>query len=135
MDPRELIRAAVKARGQAYCPYSGFAVGAALLAESGKIYGGCNIESCSYSPTNCAERTALFKAVSEGERRFLALAVVGGKRQGALQETTPCGVCRQMLYEFCPPDMPVFLAVSETDYTKTTLGELLPRGFSPAMLD
>ena len=125
MDPRELILSAIAAREYSYCPYSGFAVGAALLGESGKIYGGCNIESCSYSPTNCAERTALYKAVSEGERRFLALAVVGGKQRGALQ----------MLYEFCPPGMPVFLAVSETDYTKTTLGELLPRGFAPDMLD
>ena len=135
MDPRELILSAIAAREHSYCPYSSFAVGAALLGESGKIYGGCNIESCSYSPTNCAERTALYKAVSEGERRFLALAVVGGKQRGALQETAPCGVCRQVLYEFCPPGMPVFLAVSETDYTKTTLGELLPRGFAPDMLD
>ena len=83
MDPRELILSAIAAREHSYCPYSSFAVGAALLGESGKIYGGCNIESCSYSPTNCAERTALYKAVSEGERRFLALAVVGGKQRGA----------------------------------------------------
>ena len=93
MEDRELIRAAIRARENAYCPYSGYGVGAALLACSGRVYGGCNIENAAYGPTNCAERTAFFKAVSEGEREFLALAIVGGPRDGELQESiSPCGV-------------------------------------------
>ncbi len=133
IDRAQLIRAAFAAREYAYAPYSGFKVGAALLAENGTVYTGCNIESASFSPTNCAERTALFKAVSEGVRKFAAVAVVGAKAQGADDAlvTSPCGVCRQMLYEFGGDDLIVIMAKSETDYREMTLGELLPLGFGP----
>lgn len=132
---RALIRAAFAARRFAYTPYSRFQVGAALLTREGHIYTGCNIESASYTPTNCAERTALFKAVSEGERSFAAIAVVGS-REGEVNRlvTGPCGVCRQALYEFCGPSLTVLMARSEEDYIETTLGELLPYGFGPANL-
>lgn len=132
---RALIRAAFAARRFAYTPYSHFQVGAALLTREGRVYTGCNIESASYTPTNCAERTALFKAVSEGERSFAAIAVVGS-REGEVNRlvTSPCGVCRQALYEFCGPDLIVLMARSEEDYIETTLGELLPYGFGPANL-
>ena len=132
MDQKQLVEEAWKARERAYAPYSGFAVGAALLSKSGKLYTGCNIESCAFGPTCCAERTALFKAVSEGEREFLAIAVAGapaGRRDGGL--TAPCGVCRQMLYEFDDGSMTVLMAEGE-GFRKTTLGELLPLGFGPA---
>ena len=133
MDKTKLIQMAFEGMKNAYAPYSNFQVGAALLADSGKIYTGCNIESCSYSPTNCAERTALFKAVSEGERRFLAIAIVSsGGADG--DYTAPCGVCRQMLYEFCGADMPVIMAKSIDDYKELTLGQLLPMGFGPSQL-
>ncbi len=132
---RALIRAAFAARRFAYTPYSHFQVGAALLTRKGRVYTGCNIESASYTPTNCAERTALFKAVSEGERSFAAIAVVGS-REGETNRlvTSPCGVCRQALYEFCGPGLIVLMARSEEDYIETTLGELLPYGFGPANL-
>lgn len=132
-DRKTLIRAAFAARENAYAPYSHFAVGAALLAKSKKIYTGCNIESASFSPTNCAERTALFKAVSEGEREFAAIAIVGARTDAPddARITSPCGVCRQMLYEFCEPDMPVVMAKSEEDWVERTLGELLPLAFGP----
>ena len=96
---QELIKQAIEARKQSYCPYSGFAVGAALLCGDGTVYTGCNIENASYSPTNCAERTAFFKAVSEGKREFVAIAIVGGSEE--LQKCYPCGVCRQVMSEFC----------------------------------
>ena len=129
-----LIAQALQARKNAYTPYSHFAVGAALLASSGRVYTGCNIENAAYSPTNCAERTAVFKAVSEGERSFLKLALVAGNETldaplPAL--VSPCGVCRQVLAEFAAPDMVLLLAKSEADYEVHTLGELLPMGFSP----
>lgn len=135
MDTKELIRRAFEARKYAYTPYSHFQVGAALLTKSGKVYTGCNIESASYTPTNCAERTALFKAVSEGEREFAAIAIVGSK-EGEVNSliTAPCGVCRQALYEFGGPDLTVIMAKSEEDYEETTLGALLPYGFGPANL-
>lgn len=132
---RSLIRKAFEARKYAYTPYSHFQVGAALLAQDGKIYTGCNIENAGYTPTNCAERTALFKAVSEGERKFAAIAIVGSM-QGTVNKlvTGPCGVCRQALYEFSGPDLIVIMARTEEDYIVTTLGELLPYGFGPANL-
>lgn len=134
-DRAALIRAAFAARENAYVPYSDFLVGAALLTREGKVYTGCNIECASYSPTNCAERTALFKAVSEGERRFAAIAVVGSKRgEKNSLVTAPCGVCRQALYEFGGDGLVVVMAKSETDYIEKTLGELLPMGFGPANL-
>ncbi len=133
MQDKELIKLAFEAREKAYAPYSNFYVGAALLAKNGTVYQGCNIECASFSPTNCAERTALFKAVSEGEREFEAIAVVGSKKGVPDDDmpSAPCGVCRQMLYEFCKADMKVLIAKSEDEYISTTLGELLPYGFGP----
>ena len=101
MTDQELMSLAVEARKQSYSPYSSFRVGAALLAKSGKVYLGCNIENAAYTPTNCAERTALFKAVSEGEREFTAIAIVGGRGETIADFCAPCGVCRQVLAEFC----------------------------------
>ena len=127
---QELIRLAIEAREQAYTPYSGFKVGAALLCRDGKIFCGCNIENAAYSPTNCAERTAFFKAVSEGEREFVRIAIVGGK-EGEMVAPSPCGVCLQVMSEFCKPEsFEVVMAKSETDYTVKKLSELLPFGFS-----
>lgn len=133
---QSLIRAAFSARRFAYTPYSHFQVGAALLAKSGTVYTGCNIENAGYTPSNCAERTALFKAVSEGERQFSAIAIVGSM-QGTVNTlvTGPCGVCRQALYEFGGPELTVIMAKTEEDYIVTTLGELLPYGFGPANLE
>lgn len=134
-DKAALIRAAFAARKMAYTPYSHFQVGAALLAKNGQVFTGCNIENAAFGPTNCAERTALFKAVSEGVTEFEAIAVVGS-RQGEVNTlvTGPCGVCRQALYEFGGPGLSVLMAKSETDYVETTLGELLPYGFGPKNL-
>ena len=134
IDEQTLIRAALRARENAYAPYSGFRVGAALLAQDGTVYTGCNVECASFSVTNCAERTALFKAVSEGERHFTALAVVGGKDDTPQAEITPCGVCRQALYEFCGGDLIVLMAQDEAHFTRCTLAELLPAGFGPKEL-
>lgn len=132
MEKKELIRAAFEAQKMAYAPYSQFAVGAALLAQDGRVFTGCNIESASYTPTQCAERTALGKAVSEGAQKFSMIAIVGAKKgQRNALVTSPCGVCRQMLYEFCSADMPVIMAKSEEDYVEMTLGQLLPLGFGP----
>ena len=133
-----LIRAAFAAREYAYVPYSRFAVGAALREQGGqgRVFAGCNIENASYTPTNCAERTALFKAVSEGARQFDAIAIVGSKLgERNTLVTGPCGVCRQALYEFGGPALVVIMAKSEDDYIETTLGELLPYGFGPQNLD
>ena len=133
IDRKALIRAAFAAREYAYTPYSNFKVGAALLAKNGSVYTGCNIECATFTPTNCAERTALFKAVSEGVHEFAAVAVVGAK-DGAPDDalvTSPCGVCRQMQYEFGGPDLGVIMAKCEIDWQEMTLGELLPLGFGP----
>ena len=130
MDYKELMRLACEAREKAYAPYSGFAVGAALLTKSGKVYTGCNIENAAYSPTNCAERTAFFKAVSEGEREFVAIAVTGGKAGEAPGAgCTPCGVCRQVMAEFCHGDFVILLGNEET-LTMHALGDFLPLSFS-----
>ena len=124
---------ACKGREQAYTPYSGFRVGAALLTRSGTVYLGCNIENASYGPTNCAERTAFFKAVSEGEREFEAIAIVGGPGEGRTGEMcAPCGVCRQVMKEFCDPK--TFRIILENGGGKVRtflLEELLPLGFGP----
>ena len=125
MDDQRLIRLAKDAREHAYAPFSGFRVGAALLCADGTVYTGCNIENSSYTPTLCAERCAVAKAVSEGQRHFLAIAIVGSETD----YTTPCGVCRQFLYEFCEESFIVICTKKEDDYQKTTLGELFPRGF------
>ena len=126
---RSLMESAAAAREFSYSPYSGYRVGAALLGKSGKIYTGCNVENAGYTPTNCAERTAVFKAVSEGEREFTAIAVVGGMGDNIDPACTPCGVCRQVLAEFCEPDMPVILGTPE-NLRVLTLGELLPFAFT-----
>ncbi len=129
MEPMKLIDLAMDAMMKAYAPYSGYYVGAALLAKSGKVYTGCNIENASYSPTNCAERTAFFKAVSEGEREFSAIAVVGGEKGKITGVFPPCGVCRQVMLEFCKPDFPVYLWDGGNVRT-VPLGELVPYAFT-----
>ena len=131
----QLIQEAIAAMQYSYSPYSHFRVGAALLTKSGKLYRGCNIENAAYTPTNCAERTAFFKAVSEGELEFEAICIVGGK-DGRLEEyASPCGVCRQVMMEFCNPEtFKIILATDEVHYTEYTLGELLPLGFGPGNL-
>lgn len=133
MNIQALIREAMLARENAYAPYSGFLVGAALLSENGKVYRGCNVENAAFSPSNCAERTALFSAICDGVRRFQAIAVVGAPR--TVQEFSfcfPCGVCRQTLSEFCAPDFVVIVARSENDYETHTLDQLLPHCFGRA---
>lgn len=128
MDKNELIPLALEARENSYSPYSSFRVGAALLTKGGKVYKGCNIENGAFSPTNCAERTAFFSAIAEGEREFSAIAVVGGKDE-IKNFCPPCGVCRQVMSEFCDEDFKIHLYNGEE--TKTyTLGELLPEGFN-----
>ena len=135
INTRQLIREAIAAMQYSYSLYSHFRVGAALLTKGGKIYRGCNIENAAYGPTNCAERTAFFKAVSEGELDFDAICIVGGK-DGILEEyAPPCGVCRQVMMEFCNPEtFKIILATDEVHYTEYTLGELLPLGFGPGNL-
>ena len=136
MTDQELVARAIEMEQFSYVPYSRFRVGAALLAENGTVYTGCNIENAAYGPTNCAERTALFKAVSEGVTEFEAIAIVGSlEGQVNTLVTGPCGVCRQALYEFGGLGLVVIMAKSETDYIETTLGELLPYGFGPANLE
>ena len=136
MNEKRLIAEALKARRASYSPYSDFCVGAALLTKSGKIYLGCNIENSAYTPTICAERTAVFKAVSEGERDFTAIAVVGSLRGEVLtQYAWPCGVCRQVLREFTnPEEFIVIVAKSEEEYKVKKLAELLPESFGPENL-
>lgn len=136
LNRKELISKAIEAREKAYAPYSHFKVGAALLTADGKIYTGCNIENAGYTPTNCAERTALFKAVSEGERKFTAIAIVGSMEGETNRLVTgPCGVCRQALYEFGGDALIVIMAKSVDDYVERTLGEIFPFGFGPANLN
>ena len=131
-----VIREAFEGQKFAYVPYSRFHVGAALRARDGRVFKGCNIENAGYTPTNCAERTALFKAVSEGVREFDAIAIVGSKvGEKNTLVTGPCGVCRQALYEFGGPKLTVIMAKDENDYIVTTLGDLLPYGFGPANLE
>mgnify|MGYP003296711919 CR=1 FL=1 len=131
MDNQQLITLALKARENAYAPYSHFTVGAAVLTKDGLVYTGCNIENASYGATNCAERTAIFKAVSEGKKEFVKIAIVGGKEGEEIMDFAyPCGVCRQVIAEFCNPvEMLVVVAKSETEYIEKTLDELLPLSF------
>ncbi len=130
MTERELCKRAMEAMGCAYAPYSRHTVGAALLSKSGKVYLGGNVENAAYSPTVCAERTAFVKAVSEGEREFLMLAVAGGREQKISGACFPCGVCRQVIAEFCGPDFPVLVVTGEDTFERYTLSELLPHSFS-----
>lgn len=129
---QKMINLATEQLKYSYTPYSHFKVGAALLTKEGKLYTGCNIENAAYTPTNCAERTAFFKAVSEGEREFQAICVVGGKDGVLTEYVAPCGVCRQVMMEFCNPEtFQIILATSEEQYEIFTLKELLPLGFGP----
>ncbi|MDE7339823.1 MAG: cytidine deaminase [Lachnospiraceae bacterium] len=132
----ELIEQALRAREFSYSPYSGYRVGAALMTADGTIYTGCNIENAAYTPTNCAERTAFFKAVSEGQKSFRAIAVAGGPADGPImQYAYPCGVCRQVMMEFCDPQtFDVIIAKSKKEYRVKKLQELLPDGFGPSNL-
>ena len=136
MKPEELIALAKEAMTHAYVPYSGYKVGAALLCADGTVYQGCNIENASYSPTNCAERTAFFKAVSEGIKDFRAIAIVGGHKDAEeLEFAYPCGVCRQVMQEFCDVEtFQIIVAKSEKEYQVYQLKELLPYGFGPENL-
>ena len=131
-----LIEKALEAREYSYSPYSNYMVGAAVLTDDEEIYTGCNIENAAYGPTNCGERTAIFKAVSEGKRCFTAIAIVGGKKGSNGDYAAPCGVCRQVMMEFCKPDeMQVIVAKSTEEYKVFTLAQLLPEGFGAANLE
>lgn len=132
---QQLIGTAIKQMEYSYVPYSGFRVGAALLAKNGTVYTGCNIENAAFTPCNCAERTAFFKAVSEGVKEFSAICIVGGKNGILTEFTAPCGVCRQVMMEFCDPEeFEIILAVSEKEYETFLLKDLLPKGFGPGNL-
>ena len=132
MTPEKLIRMAMEAMEHAYVPYSGYKVGAALLCADGTVYCGCNIENASYSPTNCAERTAFFKAVYDGHRDFVSIAVCGGKDGAITGAFPPCGVCRQVMREFCRDDFLIYLVGAEGSFETVTLSQLLPYSFSAA---
>ncbi len=131
MNNSDLIKLALEARKMSYSPYSGFSVGAALLCKDGTVFTGCNIENSAFSPTNCAERTAFFKAVSEGKKDFLKIAVVGGdsSEENPVNYCPPCGVCRQVMKEFCNPDFEIIIAKTADDYKTAALSELLPLSF------
>lgn len=133
MDDKELVKLAIEARAFSYSPYSHFAVGAALLSKNGKVYTGCNIENAGYSATNCAERTAFFKAVSEGTYGFEKIAIVGGPAgQPCTSWTAPCGVCRQVMMEFCDYEtFRIILGREDQENRVYTLKELMPEGFGP----
>ena len=136
MTDIELVAQAIEAREKAYVPYSHFAVGAALLCADGTVYQGCNIENAAYTPSNCAERTAFFRAVFDGQRDFAAIAIVGGPEGQPISELcAPCGVCRQVMMEFCDPtSFRIVLAASPDEPVSSTLTEILPLGFGPANL-
>lgn len=132
---KDLIESAMKAREKAYAPYSEFFVGAALLSADDRIYTGCNIENAAYGATNCAERTAIYKAVSEGKQKFQAIAIVGGTGGDVLQYCVPCGSCRQVMCEFAvPSDFYIIVAKNTVDYKIYTLDQLLPEAFTPSHL-
>ena len=136
MTPLELVNLAIEAREHAYVPYSGFAVGAALLTKEGKVYQGCNIENSAFGPTNCAERTAFFTAVYQDERDFEAIAIVDGKEGKPVSELcAPCGVCRQVMREFCKNDFKIYLSKGDGEVLTYTLSDLLPLSFSKDDLD
>ena len=130
MTPNQLIALAKEAMQQAYAPYSGYKVGAALLCSDGTVYQGCNIENASYTPTVCAERSAFFKAVYDGKRSFTAIAVCGGKNGNISGTFPPCGVCRQVMREFCEEDFTVYVAGAQDAFETYTLAQLLPFSFN-----
>lgn len=134
MNDRDLVKIAIEAMQKSYSPYSNFKVGAALLTKQGKVYTGCNIENAAYGPTNCAERTAFFKAISEGEKEFSKIAIVGGKDGNITNLFMPCGVCRQVMAEFCDEYFQVIVGINEENFKVFSLPELLPFGFSPKNL-
>ena len=134
MKPETLIQEAIEAMGRAYAPYSGYKVGAALLCADGTVYQGCNIENASYTPTVCAERTAFFKAVSEGKRDFTAIAICGGKNGEITGQFPPCGVCRQVMREFCDDGFVIYLVDKGGAYQQVTLADILPHSFRPEFL-
>lgn len=135
MEKEKLILAALEARTHAYTPYSHFQVGAALLTKAGRFYQGCNIENASYTPTICAERNAFFKAVYEGEREFEAIAIAGSPEGECTAYAAPCGVCRQVMMEFCDPEtFRIIIAKSPEEYVEYSLKEMLPMGFGPGDL-
>ncbi len=135
MNEKELCKEAIDAMKNAYAPYSGYKVGAALLTEKGKLFAGCNIENAAYTPTVCAERVALFNAISSGERNFTAIAVAGGKDGVISGAFPPCGVCRQVMAEFCAPNFTVLVVTGEDSYKKYTLNELFPQAFTPKNIE
>ncbi|MBQ9113297.1 MAG: cytidine deaminase [Clostridia bacterium] len=128
MTDRALMEQAIEARKMSYAPYSGYKVGAALLGKSGKVYTGCNVENAAYTPTNCAERTAFFKAVSEGEQEFVSIAIVGGRYESIADFCAPCGICRQVMAEFCDKDFRIVMGNLDNIQVRT-LEELLPLSF------
>ena len=134
MTDLQLIQCAVEARKKSYSPYSNFKVGAALLTKNGKVYTGCNVENAAYTPTNCAERTAVFKAVSEGETEFAAIAIVGGKGEEPSEFCAPCGVCRQVLAEFCDDDFRLILGTPAA-FTVYAFADILPYRFGKKDLE
>lgn len=134
MNKNTLFNLAIDAMKNSYAPYSNYNVGAALLTKSGNIYMGCNIENSSYSATNCAERTAIFNAISNGEKDFDSICIVGGKNGEVTDYAMPCGVCRQVLSEFCDDDFKVYVGINENDIKEFTLGELLPCSFDKSKL-
>ena len=134
MTDNELILKAIESMKNSYSPYSNFKVGAALLSESGKVYTGCNIENVAFGPSICAERVAFFKAISEGEKNFSKIAVVGGKDGIISSATPPCGVCRQVMREFCNDDFEILIVKENENYDKVLLKDLLPNSFKPEIL-
>lgn len=134
MNKKELFTLAKEAMKNSYAPYSNYNVGAALLTKNDKVYMGCNIENASYSLTNCAERTALFSAISNGEKEYEAICVVGGKDGEIIDYAMPCGACRQVLAEFCDKDFMVYVGINENDIKEFKLGELLPHSFDKSKL-
>lgn len=134
MTDNELILKAIESMKNSYSPYSEFKVGAALLSESGKVYTGCNIENVAFGPSICAERVAFFKAISEGEKNFSKIAVVGGKDGIISSATPPCGVCRQVMREFCNDDFEILIVRENGNYDKVLLKDLLPNSFKPEIL-
>lgn len=136
MKNEELLALALEARKKAYAPYSGFKVGAALLCKNGRAYTGCNIENSAFSPTCCAERTAFFKAISEGETDFEKIAIVGGKGDSEPNDLcAPCGVCRQVMNEFCDEKLVIILGKNKNDYAEYTLSDILPLSFGKADIE
>lgn len=134
MNEKDLFMLAKETMKNSYAPYSNYNVGAALICKNGNVYKGCNIENASYSVTNCAERTALFSAIANGEKEFSAVCVVGGKNGEITNYAMPCGVCRQVLSEFCDAEFKIYVGISEDDIKVFTLGELLPYSFDKSKL-